>query len=92
LNSRDGSAPLRFRKRPGSFQAIAAFAEDHDAMKQLLPFLVAILLLAFFRWTSRGGGGKVGTRLRRSDWHCWQMAVREKEQELSELNDQEPKL
>lgn len=57
------------------------------------PFLVLILLysaLIYFRRPGRGG--KLGHRIRMSDWDAWRDAVNQKQRELDALRKVEPKV
>ena len=60
-------------------------------MKILIVFGVAALLQGLLFWFRRPhSGGKVGQKIRDSDWHAWNMAVEDKERELDQLKNVEP--
>lgn len=60
-------------------------------MRNYLPLIVAIVLMALLAWCRRGHGGVIGERIRRSDYLAWQDAVEEKDAELAALRQMEPR-
>ena len=47
--------------------------------------LIPIVLALFVFWSRRGGGGKLGAKIRNSDRWCLEDAIEEKKQEIAEL-------
>ena len=61
-------------------------------MKMFIPIIIGIVLLVALRWLRKEDrGGSFGQAIRNSDWHAWRSAVTDKEKELAELKEVEPK-
>jgi hypothetical protein len=57
----------------------------------LLPIGVAIILIAVISYARSGKLGSFGQAIRNSDWHAWNDAMQDKQRELAELREAEPK-
>lgn len=50
----------------------------------LVPVLVFLALQTYLMWCRAGNGGKVGRAIRRSDYHAWEMAVKDQRNKIDD--------
>jgi hypothetical protein len=59
-------------------------------MKYIPVIIWLIFILTYLSWVRKGHGGWLGNKIRQSDWHCWNEAIKEKQLELEELLKTKP--